>query len=70
VEEGVRHEVAYLLADEVGPVLVYVMEVEDVQRSRDVAARSAHAIDLEHRNVMSRAVGEAVPAELLLDLQG
>jgi hypothetical protein len=43
------------------------MEVADVERSRQAAEQSLHPIDADHRRVMQRAVGDAVPSELLLD---
>jgi hypothetical protein len=69
VDEGVRHEQAYLLEDGEGPVLLYVMEVEDVARAKDAAARSTHPIDADHRRVMARALGAEIEAELVLDLR-
>jgi hypothetical protein len=50
-------------------VLIYVMEVEDVERAGEAAARSAHPIDADHRRVMARALGGNVEAELVLDLR-
>jgi hypothetical protein len=44
-----------------GPVLVYVMEVDDVERSQQAAVESSHLIDAEHKRVMRTAVGDAVP---------
>ncbi len=67
--EGIRHELAYLLHDQQGPVLLYVMEVEDVEKAKEAASRSTHSIDTEHRRVMSLALAEDVDAELLLDLR-
>jgi hypothetical protein len=67
-DEGCTHEQAFLLDGREGPLLVYVVEVEDAERSRAAAASSPHAIDADHRSVMSTAVGESVPAEMLLDL--
>jgi hypothetical protein len=65
----VRHEQAYLLSDDEGPVLLYVMEVADVNRAKEAAARSTHPIDADHRRVMTRALGGEVGAELVLDLR-
>lgn len=69
LDEGVRHEQAYLLTGADGPVLMYVMEVEDVNRAQTAAARSIHPIDAEHRRVMTRALGDDVDSELVLDLR-
>jgi hypothetical protein len=67
-DEGCRHEQAYLIEDVDSPAIIYVMEVEDAERSKAVAAQSIHPIDAEHRRVMGLALGDDVPAELLLDL--
>lgn len=68
LDEGCRHEQAYLIDGVHGPVVVYVMEVEDVERSKSAGRDSRHAIDEDHKRVLSQTMGEAVPAELLLDL--
>ena len=68
VDETCRHEQAFLIEGKDGPIVVYVMEVADVERSRRSAEQSRHPIDTDHRRVMQRAVGDAVPSELLLDL--
>jgi Family of unknown function (DUF6176) len=69
VEEGCTHEQAVLIEGKDGPVIVYVMEVEDVEASQQAARTSPHAIDADHRRVMEEAVGDPVPSEVLLDLQ-
>lgn len=68
-DEGVRHEVALLLDGRDGPVLVYVLEVEDVDRARLAAAHSSHPIDAEHKEILRTALGDNVPTERLLDLR-
>lgn len=67
-DEGCRHEQAYLISDSDGPMLLYVMEVEDIERSQLDAGSSLHLIDADHERVMGRAIGDPVEAELLLDL--
>lgn len=69
VNEGVRHELAYLLSDGEGPLVVYVMEVEDVERAREAAERSTHTIDADHRRVMTLALGEHLDLDPVLDLR-
>ena len=49
-------------------MLLYVMEVEDIERSQLDAGSSLHLIDADHERVMGRAIGDPVEAELLLDL--
>jgi len=68
-QEGVRHELAYLLDTGSGHVLVYAMELEDEERAREAFAASTLPIDAEHRRVMEAAVGEPAAAELLYDVQ-
>jgi Family of unknown function (DUF6176) len=68
VDETCTHEQAFLIEGKEGPVVVYVMEVADVERSRRAPERSSHPIDVDHRRVMQLALGDAVPSELLLDL--
>jgi hypothetical protein len=69
VDETCTHEQAFLIEGKEGSVVVYVMEVADVEQSRRARERSSHPIDADHRRVMQRAVGDAVPSELLLDEQ-
>ncbi len=68
MDEGCRHEQAYLIDGADGPVLVYVMEVAEIEQSERAAEASEHPIDADHRRVMAVALGDRVPAELLLDL--
>lgn len=69
VDEGCRHETALLIDGPDGPVVVYVMEVEDEEASRAAAERSAHPVDADHKRVMGEALAERVPAQVLLDLR-
>ena len=69
MDEGCRHEQAYLMDGAEGPVIVYVMEVGEVERSERAAEASSHPIDTDHRRVMALALGDPVRAELLLDLR-
>ena len=69
VEEGCTHEQALLIEGAEGPVIVYVMEVEDVEVSKAAAQSSEHPIDADHKRVMEQAVGEPLHAELLLDIR-
>ena len=67
-DEGVRHEQAYLFRDAEGPLLLYVVEVDDLEAAAEAAARSTHPIDAEHSRIMRLAVGADVDLELALDL--
>jgi len=70
VDEGCTHELAYLIEGAEGPVVVYVMEVDDIEASQEAARSSEHPIDADHKRVMELAVGDLLPSELLLDLHG
>ena len=58
VQETVRHEQAFIVPGEKGPMLVYVMEFEDQERARAAARASTLPIDVEHRRVMSEVLAE------------
>ncbi len=68
IDEGCTHEQAFLIEGKEGPVVIYIMDVEDVERSRRVVASSQHPIDADHKRVMHAAIGGQVPAEMRLDL--
>jgi hypothetical protein len=69
IDEGCTHEQAFLIEGAEGPVVVYVMEVDDVETSQVAARTSEHPIDADHKRLMEEAVGETIPSELLLDLR-
>ncbi|MBK5217556.1 MAG: hypothetical protein JJE02_08225, partial [Propionibacteriales bacterium] len=50
-DEGCTHEISVLIQTSDGPLLVYAMEVEDEERSRQAALDSTHTIDAEHKRV-------------------
>jgi uncharacterized protein DUF6176 len=66
-QETVRHEVAYLLRGEEGPVLVYAIEAEDPELGHRVAASSTLPIDRGHRRVMGSVLAGTADAELLYE---
>lgn len=66
--EGVTHETAVILETTDGPVIVYAMETDDIDRARAVGAASTHPIDQRHHEVMRAADGGPVPHHLVLDL--
>jgi hypothetical protein len=49
-------------------MLLYVMEVENVEQSREAVESSQHPIDEDHRRIMARALGDTVEVETVLDL--
>jgi len=67
--EGTREEVAYLLRDSEGAILVYIMDVAD-PTTADLAFRySSLPIDQQHKQVMHQVLGDAADAELLYDVR-
>lgn len=69
IDQGVSHEAAVLFETADGPVIVYAIEGEDLDRAYEAAGRSRHRIDADHRRVMEAALGDPVPVEVLLDLR-
>jgi len=68
-QEGMRHELAYLIDGADGPVLIYAMEATDHAQAAAAYAQSALPIDLEHRRIMRQVLGDRVPCELLFECQ-
>ena len=68
-DEGCTHEVGVLVQTSDGPLLVYAMEVQDEERSRQAALDSRYAIDAEHKHVMAACLAEEPKLERLLDLR-
>jgi hypothetical protein len=67
--EGVDHEAAMIIDAGDGPIIVYAMQTDDLERSRAVTDESARPVDAEHRAVMRAADGGPVAAEIVLDLR-
>lgn len=68
-EEGIRHETVRLVEGRHGLLLVYALESDDVTRARNVAERSTHAVDIDHRRVLRDALLPPEPLdEAVLDL--
>lgn len=57
-QETVRHEIAYILEDAEGPILVYAVEVEDYEKGRQAFQESRLPIDIEHKAIMAESLGE------------
>ncbi|MEU9833369.1 DUF6176 family protein [Streptosporangium sp. NPDC048047] len=68
VDEGVRHETVLLVPTSDGPLMVYVMEEEDPERSIAAFRASAHPVDADHRAVLSAAFMGVAGHEVLLDV--
>jgi Family of unknown function (DUF6176) len=66
-QETVRHEIAYLLEDHGGHILVYAMEADDFDKAHDAFQASTLPIDLEHKEVMSAVLAESPGVEKLYE---
>lgn len=64
-QEGTRAEVVHLLSGADGPVLVYVMDVDDVEKAQRAFAASTLPIDVEHKRVMKACSAGPAKSELL-----
>jgi hypothetical protein len=64
-QEGTRQEQMYILPTSDGPVLVYVMEAEDVQHAYSAYGASALPIDEAHRQVLAEVLAEPLHLEPL-----
>jgi hypothetical protein len=67
-QETVRHELAYLIEGREDPILVYVIEAEDLDRAALAVEERPLPIDLEHRRVMAEVLADPVAAEPLFDM--
>jgi len=66
-QEGTRQEQMYILPTPGAPVLVYVMEADDVQRAYSVYGASTLPIDESHRAVLAEVLAEQLHLEPLYD---
>ncbi len=67
-DEGCAHEVAVLIEGPAGPLVIFAMEVDSIERSREAANDSTHSIDAEHRAILDLAIGDRPPFERILNL--
>lgn len=66
-QEGTRAESAHLVPGADGPILVYVMDIDDPERARQAFATSTVPIDIEHKRVMKACCDGPFEAELLFE---
>lgn len=67
--ETTRHEKVFLLdADGPGPLMVYVMDVDDPQHAAAAFADSRLPIDVRHKEVMAEVDAGRAEVESLLDI--
>jgi L-rhamnose mutarotase len=64
-DEGIRIESVFLD----GESLVYFMKAEDLDRAREVYARSQHAIDAYHQRFKDETFADRTQLELLVDFE-
>jgi hypothetical protein len=67
-QETVWSECGYLIEAAEGPVLVYVMEAEDLTVAKAIVNENPHPIDLEHRAVMRDVLDGPAQFEQVLNL--
>ena len=66
-QEHTRQEQMYILPGAEGPLLVVVMEAEDVKRAYSAYAASQLPIDVAHRAVLAEVLLEPLELEPLYD---
>ena len=67
-DETVRAEQAYIVPGEGGPLLLYVIEAEDLEQGSRAFANSTHKIDAEHKAVMRECLDEPLALRPLYDM--
>jgi hypothetical protein len=67
LQETVRHEQAFIIRGEDGPLLIYVMEAEDHERGGAAFQASQLPIDLEHRRVLDEVLAEKLQVRPIYD---
>jgi hypothetical protein len=67
-QETVRHELAYLAEGQAGPILVHIIEADDLDQASRAVEEHPLPIDLEHRQVMTQVLGTPVSAECLFSM--
>jgi len=68
IDEGVRHEQAFILETAEGPILVWAAELDDPAHAKHVFERSSHPIDIEHERVLRQCLGERIKLTPSLDV--
>lgn len=67
-DETVRAEQAFIIPGEGGPLLLYVIEAEDLEQGSRAFANSTHRIDIEHKAVMRECLDEPLALRPLYDV--
>ena len=66
-QEGTYQEQAYLAEIAGRSLLIYVMDAQDHEQAARAFKESTLPIDVEHRRIMNRVLGERVKVELLYE---
>jgi hypothetical protein len=66
-QEGVHHEIAWLMQGRDGPVMVYAVEVDDPEASRRALEASTLPIDYEYRQLMEEVTAGPAATEKLYE---
>jgi hypothetical protein len=66
-DEGVRQEQICILPSSDGPILVYAIDADDVQRAFDAFDNSKLPIDEQHRAVLAEVTSGPITVEALYD---
>jgi hypothetical protein len=66
--ETVRAEQAYIVAGQEGPLLVYVIEADDLARGAKAFAESTYQIDAEQKTVMRECLAGSLNVKPLYDV--
>lgn len=67
-DETVRAEQAYIVAGQEGPLLVYVIEADDLARGAKAFAESSHPIDAEQKAVMRECLAGSLRLKPVYDV--
>jgi len=62
-DESVRGEQGFIIPTAEGPLLVYAIETESLEKGRKVYLASTREIDHQHKAVMKECLGESLHLE-------
>jgi hypothetical protein len=66
--EGMRQEKAYLLDLDDGPLLIYLMDAEDIDVAGEAYQSSDLPIDLDHRRTLAALLEDSLPADVIYEI--
>ena len=66
-QETVRHEQAFIIDGSDGPILVYAIEAEDLEKGRRAFEASSLPIDIHHKRIMKETLSERLDVKPLYD---